>query len=175
MSREYVAFKLNSNALTRALDNVEYKNLHNTFADAIQKSLEVIRAEAKTQLGSKVPNLAKYADTIVAEVAMTADEGRVKIIKDKQPNYKCKDEPYYLLHFFEKGTKVRKKKTDGYHYENNTNTKQGGARKHRNRGKSTGQIQPANFLSTAVASKEGEAYRTLEEALSKSIQEAWSK
>lgn len=176
---EYAEFKLNAGILKKALENAEYKKLHDQFATAIDKSLQIIKSQAQESLRSGMPSLAKYADTIASEVRMDAEEGRVKIIKGKEPGYQCKDTPNWKLHIFEGGTKIRKTKSrkidrDAAKESYKATQRWAKAYKRVGKGHTTGKVSAVHFFESAKQQSLGRAADELTKYLSQSIEKAFN-
>ena len=99
---------------------------------------------------------------------MDGTEARVRIAPATRKGYGLFDgEGNFALKWFETGTEVRKKKGKGYTYKANSNVRQGGARKHRNEGVSTGKLKDYNFFRDAIEATESQINKQIEQDVGK--------
>lgn len=166
-SNEYIEYSLNTTALKKALENADYQKIHDAFSDAIMRSLQMVRASVISNLSTSLPKMSDKANSIAAEVNLKGDEGRVKIIKGKDSNYPCKSDPYWKIHFFELGTKVRK--TKGHKVVGYV----GKRLKRQGKGHNTGKIEAKHFLLNGVSQSLQSATTELENNLAKAITKAF--
>lgn len=182
--------EFNTKQLLDKFSQMEYSKLNDKFRGVLQKSVDTLKARAlqnlkatglnidgpirKTYKGEKF----KYNPLkkgVQGEVSMDGTEGRVRIAPASRKGYGLFDgEGSFALRWFEegvkeKGTKERFKKGHGYTTKANSNSTQGGTRKHRNQGASTGSIKGYHFFENAIQQTAEEINRQIEGDVNKII------
>lgn len=175
--------KINTDEVVKTLKQMDYSKLNETFREAIKDSIEILKKATESELRSSGLNVTgpirkgKYSyqpliKGVKAEVSMSGTEGRVRIARAKANAYPPSfGEDNFALKWFESGTKDRYRKGKGYTYKANTNKKQGGARKHRNKGGWTGRLEGKEFFKKAYNKSIKKVNETLEQNINKAIQQ----
>lgn len=182
--------EFNTKQLLDKFSQMEYSKLNDKFRVVLQKSVDTLKARALQNLkatGLNIDSPVKktykgqtYRYTplksgVQGEVSMDGTEGRVRIAPATRKGYGLFDgEGNFALKWFEegvreKGTKERFKKGHGYTTKANSNSTQGGTRKHRNQGASTGSIRGYHFFENAIQQTAEEINRQIEGDVNKII------
>ena len=170
--------EFNTKQLLDKFSQMEYSKLNDKFRGVLQKSVDPLKARALQNLkatGLNIDSPVKktykgqtYRYTplksgVQGEVSMDGTEGRVRIAPATRKGYGLFDgEGNFALRWFESGTKERFKKA-------NSNTSQGGTRKHRNQGSSTGALKGYHFFENAIQQTAEEINRQIEGDVNKII------
>lgn len=177
--------EFNTKQLLDKFSQMEYSKLNDKFRGVLQKSVDTLKARALQNLkatGLNIDSPVKktykgqtYRYTplksgVQGEVSMDGTEGRVRIAPATRKGYGLFDgEGNFALKWFESGTKERFKKGKGYTTKANSNISQGGTRKHRNQGSSTGSLKGYHFFEDAIKATAEEINRQIEGDVNKII------
>lgn len=177
--------EFNTKQLLDKFSQMEYSKLNDKFRGVLQKSVDTLKARALQNLkatGLNIDSPVKrtykgqtYRYTplksgVQGEVSMDGTEGRVRIAPATRKGYGLFDgEGNFALRWFEEGTPERFKKGKGYTTKANSNTSQGGTRKHRNQGSSTGSLKGYHFFENAIQQTAEEINRQIEGDVNKII------
>ena len=179
--------EFNTKEILERFSKIEYSQLNDKFRGVLKKSVETLKQATlknlqatglnidspikKTHKGEKY----KYNPLkkgVQGEVSIDGTEGRVRIAPATRKGYGIFDgEGSFALKWFESGTKERFKKGKGYSSKANSNTSQGGTRKHRNKGTSTGKLKAYNFFKNAIESTSEQINKQIEEDVNKIIKD----
>ena len=178
-----VQTELNTKDILEKFDKMEYSKLNNQFRGVLSKSVNTLKQATLQYLKSTGLNIDSpvrksykgntYRYTplkagVQGEVSMDGTEARVRIAPATRKGYGLFDgEGNFALKWFETGTELRKKKGKGYTYKANSNTRQGGARKHRNEGAQTGKLKDYNFFRDAIDATENSINKQIEQDVGK--------
>lgn len=177
--------KFNTKEILEKFSKMEYSKLNDRFRGVLKKSVETLKQATLQNLKATGLNIEspvkktykgekyKYNPLkkgVQGEVSMDGTEGRVRIAPASRKGYGLFDgEGSFALRWFEEGTKERFKKGKGYTTKANSNSSQGGSRKHRNKGASTGKLKGYHFFSKAIESTAEEINKQIEEDVNKII------
>lgn len=179
--------EFNTKEILEKFSQMEYSKLNDRFRGVLRKSVDILKQATlqnlkatglnidspirKTYKGEKF----KYNPLkkgVQGEVSMDGTEGRVRIAPASRKGYGLFDgEGSFALRWFEEGTPERFKKGHGYTTKANSNSTQGGTRKHRNQGASTGSLRGYHFFQQAIDSTSEEINRQIEEDVNKILKE----
>ena len=180
--------KINTDEIIRKFGEIEYSKLNDVFRSAIQESIQILKDATESNLRATGVNvnspIRKGEDTfnplikgVTAEVSLDGTKGRVRVAPASKNGYgggSFRDDNF-ALKWYEQGTKERFKKGKGYTSKRNSNTKQGGTRKHRNKGASTGMLPKSGigygFFEKAYNSTKEQVNKALEENINNAIQQ----
>ena len=179
---------INTDEMYRRFSAVEYSKLNDTFRNAIEKSLEILKQATLSNLrstGIDVTSPVKKGGQsynplikgVISEVSADGTKGRVKVTQaGTRKGYGMSSESgSFALKWFELGTQERFRKGNGYTWKANSNSGQGGARKHRNKGASTGRIKRYGFFEKATEQTTDQVNKSLEDNVTKAIQKILEK
>lgn len=178
--------EFNIKQLLDKFSQIEYSKLNDKFRGVLQKSVDTLKARTLQNLkatGLNIDSPVKktykgqtYRYTplksgIQGEVSMDGTEGRVRIAPASRKGYGLFDgEGNFALKWFERGNKEERfKKGKGYTTKSNSNTSQGGTRKHRNQGSSTGKLKGYHFFEDAIKATAEEISKQIEGDVNKII------
>lgn len=177
--------KFNTKEILEKFNKMEYSKVNDKFRGVLKKSVETLKQATLQNLKATGLNITspvkktykgekyKYNPLIKGvqgEVNIDGTEGRVRIAPATRKGYGLFDgEGSFALRWFEEGTKERFKKGKGYTTKANSNSSQGGSRKHRNKGTSTGKLNGYHFFSKAIESTAEEINKQIEEDVNKII------
>ena len=179
--------KINTDAIINKFAQIEYSKLNDVFRSAIQESIQILKDATESNLRAIGVNvnspIRKGEDTynplikgVIAEVSLDGTKGRVRVAPASRNGYGVGfQDDNFALKWYEQGTQERFKKGKGYYSKKNSNTKQGGTRKHRNKGASTGMLPKSGvgygFFAKAYNSTKEQVNKALEENINKAIQQ----
>lgn len=178
--------KINTDEVIRKFGEIEYSKLNDVFRSAIQESIQILKDATESNLRATGVNvnspIRKGEDIynplikgVIAEVSLDGTKGRVRVAPASKNGYGSFQDDNFALKWFEQGTQERFKKGKGYTSKRNSNTKQGGTRKHRNKGASTGMLPKSGigygFFAKAYESTKEQVNKALEENINKAIQQ----
>lgn len=177
--------EFNTKQLLDKFSQLEYSKLNDKFRGVLRKSVDTLKARTLQNLKATGLNIdspirktykgEKYKYNplkkgVQGEVSMDGTEGRVRIAPASRKGYGLFDgEGSFALRWFESGTKERFKKGKGYTTKSNSNTSQGGTRKHRNQGSSTGKLKGYHFFENAIQQTAEEINKQIEGDVNKII------
>lgn len=177
--------EFNTKEILERFSKIEYSQLNDKFRGVLKKSVETLKQATLQNLKATGLNIdspirktykgEKYKYNplkkgVQGEVSIDGTEGRVRIAPASRKGYGLFDgEGSFALRWFEEGTKERFKKGKGYTTKANSNSSQGGSRKHRNKGASTGKLKGYHFFSKAIESTAEEINKQIEEDVNKII------
>ena len=180
--------KINTDEIIKKFGQIEYSKLNDVFRNAIQQSIQILKDATEANLRATGVNvnspIRKGEDTfnplikgVTAEVSLDGTKGRVRVAPASKNGYgggSFRDDNF-ALKWYEQGTKERFKKGKGYTSKKNSNTKQGGTRKHRNKGASTGMLPKSGigygFFEKAYNATKEQVNKALEENINNAIQQ----
>ena len=176
--------KINTDEIIKKFGEIEYSKLNDVFRNAIQQSLTILKDATESNLiatGVNVDSPIRKGEYkfnplikgVTAEVSLDGTKGRVRVAPASRNGYggSFRDDNFA----YEQGTKERFKKGKGYTSKKNSNTKQGGTRKHRNKGASTGMLPKSGigygFFEKAYNSTKEQVNKALEESINNAIRQ----
>lgn len=178
---------INTDEIIRKFSEIEYSKLNDVFRSAIQESIKILKDATEANLRATGLNVnspirkGKYnfnplIKGVTAEVSLDGTKGRVRVAPASRKDYGGSFmDDNFALKWFEQGTKERFKKGKGYTTKANSNKKQGGTRKHRNKGVSTGKLPKSGigygFFAKAYEATKEQVNKALEENINKAIQQ----
>lgn len=177
--------EFNTKQLLDKFSQIEYSQLNDKFRGVLRKSVDTLKARTLQNLKATGLNIESpvkktykgqtYRYTplksgVQGEVSMDGTEGRVRIAPATRKGYGLFDgEGNFALRWFETGLQERFKKGKGYTTKSNSNTSQGGTRKHRNQGSSTGPLKGYHFFENAIQQTAEEINKQIESDVNKII------
>ena len=175
-----------SSTISRLSSVADYAKMHDELSHNIQKAVDKIKDATVQNMrssgyavdkpikvrGTNYPSLTRQ---VVAEVSTDALEGRVRIAPATRKNYVLSTFKQVGPLWFELGTEVRHKKGKGYTEKANSNRKQGGSRRHRNKGAETGKLTEQDWLENAVNESKASAETELLSDLDNLFKRLWNK
>ena len=177
--------QFNTKEILEKFNKMEYSKVNDKFRGVLKKSVETLKQATLQNLKATGLNITspvkktykgqtyKYTPLksgVQGEVSIDGTEGRVRIASATRKGYGLFDgEGNFALRWFEGGTKERFKKGKGYTTKANSNSSQGGSRKHRNKGASTGKLKAYHFFQNAIESTAEEINKQIEEDVNKII------
>lgn len=177
--------EFNTKQLLDKFSQIEYSKLNDKFRGVLRKSVDTLKARTLQNLKATGLNIESpvkrtykgqtYRYTplksgVQGEVSMDGTEGRVRIAPATRKGYGLFDgEGNFALKWFESGLQERFKKGKGYTTKSNSNTSQGGTRKHRNQGSSTGPLKGYHFFENAIQQTAEEINKQIEGDVNKII------
>lgn len=174
----------NTEDLLEKFRQMEYQNLTDTFREAIEQSLDILKSATLSELqstgvnvnspikshGSTYPALIKG---VISETAVDGTKGRVRVAPASKQGYRSVEAGSHALKWFEQGTEMRYRKPAGTY---KARDQYGYVHKYKREvgeGK-TGRIKKYGFFDTAINSTADQVNKSLEENVMRALNKIWN-